>query len=483
MAQNESEARHTVIIVGVTDVAARLNVARALSQVAKNQTSEQIIKRLDALPWTLTRSATTRRASRLVKMLEPLGAEMKTIPPLADPDSYLRPDTEILPGAELLSQSQMMSATQFIPPPTAAEFAQAQRSRDPSGTPPPITPDETAPAPVEDAASVSRRAPEAFQEDDFPGGPGVGFAIEPLSLSEMLDRSFQICRTWFWKLFLILAIPWLVTAALAAPLAGLFVFFFGTAAFSGPGLPHGPGSVVPIVLGSILILIAVVVILALMYISQGAIIYAVSSVYMGREVDIKESYLFVFKILVKFVLTSILFLVVCFGLVLLPFFGTMLLYGIFSLFTSGWWSAVFWPFLFILPFYAFPKLLLFDRVVIIENIAYMGALHRSWNLVSGKAEGSWPRSYWMKLVVLLHLFIFILVGVSFLFHGVGLLMSYPFSGSLQIVGGILNQIVSTIGSTITSMFASVALVVFYYDVRNRKEGFDLRMLAGMHDRL
>ena len=483
MAQNESETRHTVIIVGVTDVAARLNVARALSQVAKNQTSEQIIKRLDALPWTLTRSATERRATRLVRMLEPLGAEIKVIPPLAEPGSDLRQDTEILPGAELLSHSQMMSATQFMTPPSETERENVQSADSAAEAPAPITPGRKQAPPGGGGAGASPMPSHEGPQKSLLQEPAEGFSIEPLSLGEILDRAFQICRSWFWKLFLILAIPGLVAGVLTLVLTVLVAIVFGIGAFSGVDLLKGWGLGLTIGVGGTLGLLVLAAMIALFYLSQGALIYAISAVHMGHGISVKESYRFVFDLLGKFVLTSILFTLVVLGLFVTPFIVAGILFSVFSLFTSGWWSAVTWPFLFIFPLYAIPKLILFDKVVIVENIAYGASLGRSWNLLSGKAEGPWPRSYWLKLVVLIHIFMLIQIGIAILFGGVGQVFSLVLPDSIQIVGVILGQIVSTVGNIIGTLFGSVALVVFYYDLRNRKEGFDLRMLAGMRDRL
>ena len=49
----------------------------------------------------------------------------------------------------------------------------------------------------------------------------------------------------------------------------------------------------------------------------------------------------------------------------------------------------------------------------------------------------------------------------------------------RIVGPVVQWFLSNIGSLIGGIFGSVCLVVFYYDIRSRKEGFDLRMLAGI----
>jgi hypothetical protein len=133
----------------------------------------------------------------------------------------------------------------------------------------------------------------------------------------------------------------------------------------------------------------------------------------------------------------------------------------------------------LIPAYGITKLLLFDKAVIIENVAYVKALRRSWTLVSGKAEGSWPRGYFLRLIILLHLFIFINIAISLLFGTPAALIAALFPESLKLVGEVVAQLLKNTGSLVAGLFGSVCIVVFYYDIRNRKEGFDLRMLAGL----
>jgi hypothetical protein len=122
------------------------------------------------------------------------------------------------------------------------------------------------------------------------------------------------------------------------------------------------------------------------------------------------------------------------------------------------------------------KLLLFDKVVIIEDIAYFKALGRSWSLLTGKAEGAWPRGYFLRLFILLHLFVLLYLTVVLLFQAPASIVEL-FMTDMAFAGTILGQVLSNAGSLIASVFNSVCMVVLYYDIRNRKEGFDLKMLS------
>lgn len=303
----------------------------------------------------------------------------------------------------------------------------------------------------------------------------TGLTIEPLTLGGILDRTFQLCRRHFWPFLGIIAIPWLATmAAVVSVLAVLGIY----------GLTReslGDASTwVLIVVGALAVPSVVVVLVGLFYLSQGALIHAVSCAYLGRTIRIRTAYNFVFERLGRYLVTSLLFVLAVFLLVaVVPILGGGF-YLLSRLVTSsGWWSALTWPFLLLIPAYGVPKLLLFDKAVIIEDVAYLQALRRSWRLVSGKAEGGWPRGYFLRLIILLHLFIFINIAISLLFGTPAALIAALFPDSLKLVGDVAAQILKNTGSLVAGLFGSVCIVVFYYDIRNRKEGFDLRMLAGL----
>jgi hypothetical protein len=300
------------------------------------------------------------------------------------------------------------------------------------------------------------------------------FILEPLSLGGILDRTFQICRAHFWKLLVVAGIPILLMGGVAL-IGALIVLVAGLTWQALGSLPQWL-----IIAGAILIVPSLVVILiGIFYLSQGAMIHAVSYIYLGREVIVKEAYRFAMGKLGKFVLTSFLVALAAFAFTLVVVLIGVAAYFAFSLFTSGWWSAVTWPFLLLIPFYCITKLLLFDKVVIIENIAYLGALKRSWHLIQGKADEGWPKSYFMRLVVLFNLFILINLTIHMIFQVPGSIIA-AIASQHTIIVQIFAQLLSTLGNLVASVFGSVCLVIFYYDLRNRKEGFDLKMLTTMN---
>jgi hypothetical protein len=286
-----------------------------------------------------------------------------------------------------------------------------------------------------------------------------------------------LCRNCFWKLAAIAVIPFVVTLGVLLG-AGLILLLAGLTSWAA----LGGKSIYFLIIMGIAILIPVVIILVLVtYLSQGALIYAVSQVYLGREIVVRDSYGFVFDRLGRFILTTILFGLSSFAtLIFAVLLGSLLFFGFREMTGSGWWSILTWPFLLIIPTYAIPKWSLFDKAVIIEDRAYVDALKRSWELVGGKADAPWPRGYWLRLVVLFHVFIFIVIAVAMLVLPVKLIVTALLPDSLKIVGTGVGFLIRSVGDMISGLYVSVCLVIFYYDIRIRKEGFDLQMLAGLN---
>lgn len=446
MARYPSKTQYTITLTALEGKEDRAHVARELARMAKNQSAERILTRLETLPWTLTRTASKRHAQMVLELIQECGGSAEVFPPLslrAGPDS----PTEIIPEGEGVSRADTPFAKR-----SEMMGSEIYSSRD-------------LPLPTDDD---SREPPEP------PGGEAV--AIEPLSLGGILDRTFHICRAHFWKFMAIVIIPWLVTVGLVAIAIVIAVVV---------GLTRqtlGETSLWILIIVAVVALPSLIAALvAIFYLSQGALIHAVSSIYLGRKVLVSEAYRYVLARLGRFVLTSFLFILA--AVVLL---GASLALGVIfflisrALTSSGWWSAFTWPILIILPVYGTLKMLLFDKVVIIEDQSYASALRRSWGLLSGKADGPWPRGYLLRLLILLQLFVLINIAISLLFGTPSALMAGLFPESLKIVAEILGRILGSLGNLIAGIFGSVGLVVFYYDIRNRKEGFDLKTLAKMY---
>jgi len=88
--------------------------------------------------------------------------------------------------------------------------------------------------------------------------------------------------------------------------------------------------------------------------------------------------------------------------------------------------------------------------------------------------GFWsgPRS---KAAQILLLGCLIAIGIHFLFHAPGLVFNLFAPGSL--LGSALTGLLNTISTSLATSYTTLAMILYYYDIRVRKEGFDLKMMA------
>src|SRR5205807_5938828 len=106
-------------------------------------------------------------------------------------------------------------------------------------------------------------------------------------------------------------------------------------------------------------------------------------------------------------------------------------------------------------------------VLVAEGARGTDALRRSFRLVRGRW---WPTFGALALAFLFQLFLGLIVGIP-----LGLLTANWDSGSAAAI--VLTAVVSVLSSVITTPFMAAVLVLIYFDLRVRKEGFDLELLS------
>jgi hypothetical protein len=260
----------------------------------------------------------------------------------------------------------------------------------------------------------------------------TAFDLRPLTLGEILDRTFTLYRRNFLLFVGISAIPQTLVLAfnVIALLAGTQR---GARAFTGLGIG----------LGLIIGLVVIVVTVLAIFFSQGATILAVKDLYLGRSASILESFRRTRGEIWPLIGAGVLIgLAVGFGLILL-----------------------FFPGIFIAC-----RLFVSVPVMLTESRGPRDSLSRSWDLTQGAAG----RAFVIYLLYLVILFGFALLLVS------------PFS-ALAVFAGIKNpemmrfwtfmaDLGNRVSSTLVSPFLLIASAVFYFDLRVRKEGFDLQFM-------
>jgi len=217
-------------------------------------------------------------------------------------------------------------------------------------------------------------------------------------------------------------------------------------------------------------------------IAQGAVVHAISETILGRPTSIRESLSRVFNaekamnVIVAYFLWGLILvglLIIIYGLLFLGIF--MVMPGASGFSTTNTLLAIV-AFLgvvalFFVFWFLYVKFLFMPQAVMLDNTSGVGALKRSFNLTTG---------YWWRIFglwILITLIIGIIQGLlgqgaTLVNLGLGLVKTIPAYIPVA-TGGVLLTIIYIV----TQPLIVIAQTLIYYDLRIRKEGFDLLVLA------
>jgi hypothetical protein len=108
---------------------------------------------------------------------------------------------------------------------------------------------------------------------------------------------------------------------------------------------------------------------------------------------------------------------------------------------------------------------LFAQAIVIEGVGSLTGIRRSWRLTRG--------AFWRTLGILAVVFLLQAIVGGALSLPIAALTSGLSAGLQQAIG----QVVQAIGSVFVSPLNLIALTLVYYDMRIRREAFDIEMLA------
>jgi hypothetical protein len=266
--------------------------------------------------------------------------------------------------------------------------------------------------------------------------------LRPLSVGEIIDVAIKIWRRHFGTLarivFVVVA-PVEIFSTLIAASVSNFEEQVGFETFDpATGDPTLDGGALAAWLAGMFV--AQVLSGLAFLVSSAAVLRAVSVAYLGGTPDWRESLR---------AATARLGPLIWLGF--LMFAGLTLAF--LALIGPGIWLGVAWA-------VAFP-------VLIAEGKRGAKALGRSFHLVQGRW---WPTFGALFLAFLLQAFIGVVLGVP-----LGLVTITTDSNSLPAI--LFTMVVSVVSSVITTPFMAAVLVLIYFDLRVRKEGFDLQLLS------
>ncbi len=315
-----------------------------------------------------------------------------------------------------------------------------------------------------------------------PGGPPSGWAwqqpvlpgsgrFRAQAVGELLDSAFTLYRR---NVKLILAI----TAVVQLPLALFSYLVYQLTGITSantrlqqlsaggtvtPQQLSNIGGTVAAVLG-VVVGIALLQVLVVQPIATAAMTRAVGDIYLDKPTSVGAAYRAVGQRLAAVVGVSMMLFgvgVLLFGVAFGLVFGAVAAFG-----SSG--AALL---IIVVPAAVFVGILVYTRwlfaapIVMLERVGALAALRRSWQLV----RGSTPRVFGITLLVglitgILSAIIAALLGVVTQFGDVNLQL-------------ILSQLARLVVAVLIQPISFIVVVLLYYDLRIRKEAFDIEMLA------
>ncbi len=260
----------------------------------------------------------------------------------------------------------------------------------------------------------------------------TGLDLRPLSLGDILDRTFSLYRRHFLLFMGISGIPQVLVLALNLLQTALQA-----------GMPRAQVDLSLTV--AFLILYIPIALVAYLF-SQGGAIFAVSDLYLGRTVTIAESLRRVWE-----ELGSLLGVLILNGIAVVAGFICLIVPGI----------------------YLACRLLVCVPAALIEKRGPQDSLSRSFRLTKDSAGRAF-------VILLLY---------SALLYGAILLLVLPFSVLLGVSAArgdtnsatahvllALTQVGTSVASILATPILLIATSVFYYDLRVRKEAFDIQFM-------
>jgi hypothetical protein len=260
--------------------------------------------------------------------------------------------------------------------------------------------------------------------------------LRPLSVGEVLDASFKIVRQSFGTLagcVLVVALPLNIINTLITSSTSDDAFNLDdTGSTTGSNISTGTE------LAGFLLTTTLALVLTTL--AAAACFRAVSGVYLGERPTVGGSLSFAASRVLPLIVLSFLY-----------FFGLIPAY--LALLAPGVWLTVAWS-------VSFPALLS-------EGIGPIAALGRSFRLVKGRW---WPT---FGALLVMYLLVIVISGILGALLGATLIAAVD----SEVVAAVFYTIVNTLSSLITLPLMAAVLTVMYFDLRVRKEGFDLQLLA------
>jgi hypothetical protein len=302
-----------------------------------------------------------------------------------------------------------------------------------------------------------------------------------MNAGDILDQAFSLYRTHFLTLLGVVAVVG-VPLSLLSTIGSLLTGGRLASLITGggrtvPGLPPSEGPL--LWLGLALVALSTLLGFVATILQSGALAVVISERYLGRAVTIRQAYtrsLRRWQPLLAMTLVELLAYIPLVAILVLPFALLIAIGGtgpsptneaataLLGLLTCG--ICVFLPVLLAVYFSLSVRWLFAAQTVVIEERGGLAALRRSWELVRG--------SFWRVLAI--DLLLTILGAILTAGPVLAIQLAASLLPSFAIVT-VANNIVSTALNIVVLPLQFAALTLLYFDLRIRREGFDLELLA------
>jgi hypothetical protein len=304
--------------------------------------------------------------------------------------------------------------------------------------------------------------------------------LRPLSIGELLDRTFRLYRNHFWLFAGIMAIP----SAFSVPFTVIFFTIQSPAMAGGKPSPT-------FALAAALVVLAFFCLFGFVYsMAIGATTYAVSESYLGQKVTVRGSYGKAGANFWRILGVVVVAWLRAFGMLLLGGIAMAIVVGLYGALIAAIGRGQMGPIVGIIFGLLFGLTYLMGIVLwvlwllryavsipalLLESLGVLAALRRSVQLTRGRR---WP----MLVAVLLCTMIGYVGAIVFQGPFFVTMMFSARTGRLPDWLAFALAMSGAIGGAITGPVLLIVLVLCYYDTRIRKEAFDLQFMMSSIDR-
>ena len=302
--------------------------------------------------------------------------------------------------------------------------------------------------------------------------------LQPLNLGELLDRMFSLYRKNFLLFFGIMLLPSVLAMA-----SGILMAVFRSPMVATPS--PGATTVNPAIIGSVMggFIVAMVAYWIVYAIALGASTFAVADVYLGRTATIAASYHRIRGRIWRLLWLMFLVALRVFGLFVLIGVGFALLIPLLagrgpSAGVAGVIAVLMMLVLFPVAFGLTIWLMLRYSVcipsMVLEDLHAGQAIRRSAQLMKGN---------YLRCFLLLMLTVVITYVSLTIFQGPFYIAMFLAARHGQVAIWLLSlsSVSGALGGALSAPLIMIGLVLLYYDIRVRKEAFDLQLMMSLVD--